>query len=242
VEDGDVAQSNADEQTTIAVPDSTALEGCNTSNVDISNEEDLRVTNAFHLPDSTGNMEDFFMELLPAHGYTGTRNMSATVTPSADEAISFDTWAWPGAFIEPRMGHAAQAPWSTWTTSVAYSPTLGTPDLNDMSSFPRGRCLALLEHSGPVIQNNRHLVVQALRAYPLMMLRRETLPPFIHPHWHRQTTPALPEPLSNCMSIAQMYAFRSEETKPFLWRTIKAENDRFLTQVRFVLLYTAGSD
>ncbi|KAH8904194.1 hypothetical protein BR93DRAFT_971259 [Coniochaeta sp. PMI_546] len=44
--------------------------------------------------------------------------------------------------------------------------------------------------------------------------------------------PCLPEPVSSCMSVAHMYAFRSEETRPFLWRTVQAEDERFLAQRR----------
>lgn len=179
------------------------------------------------------------MELLPLHidephayGYDGNYDSSIiTAVPPVNRVVPFDMRAWPHAFIQPRMEQAAQAPWSAWTTSVANHSTLHNPNPIDMFSLPRRECLARLHPSSLVIRHNTHLVMQVLRAYPLMMLRRETLPPFIHPHWHRPSTPALPEPLSNCMSVAQMFAFRSEETKPFIWRTVKAENERFLTQV-----------
>ncbi|RSL49951.1 hypothetical protein CEP54_012181 [Fusarium duplospermum] len=68
------------------------------------------------------------------------------------------------------------------------------------------------------------LVLQTLYAFPQMMLRRKTFPPFIHPQWHE---PCLPEILANCMSIAQLFAARTPETRAFLWRTINAEEQRF---------------
>ncbi|RBA22372.1 hypothetical protein FPRO05_00719 [Fusarium proliferatum] len=66
--------------------------------------------------------------------------------------------------------------------------------------------------------------MQMLYAYPQMMLRRQTFPPFIHPHWHLKT---LPETLGNCMSLCQLFAARTPETQSFLWRMVAAEEERF---------------
>lgn len=73
------------------------------------------------------------------------------------------------------------------------------------------------------------LVLQTLYAFPQMMLRRKTFPPFIHPQWHE---PCLPEALANCMSIAQLFAARTPETRAFLWRTIHGEEQRLRENVR----------
>lgn len=72
------------------------------------------------------------------------------------------------------------------------------------------------------------LLSQAISAFPQMMLRRQTFPPFIHAHWH---LPSLPETLANCMSIAQLFATRTTETRPFLWRTIGTEVKRLQDEV-----------
>ncbi|KAH7325561.1 hypothetical protein B0I35DRAFT_420758 [Stachybotrys elegans] len=45
------------------------------------------------------------------------------------------------------------------------------------------------------------LIVDTVSSFPLMMTRRKTLPPFIHPYWNRVQ---LPETLSNCIAIAQL--------------------------------------
>lgn len=151
------------------------------------------------------------------------------------QRMSSPSLMWPPYSIQPRMGAVEQAPWSTWTSSVTVDSTLLTPELNKALSYTQGQELApslqQIRSSNSVVQHSTRLIIQGLRAYPMMVLRRETLPPFIHPHWHRQITPSLPEPLSICMSIAHMYAFRSEETRPFLWRTVQAEDERFLAQV-----------
>ncbi|KAL6892168.1 hypothetical protein GGI43DRAFT_425115 [Trichoderma evansii] len=77
------------------------------------------------------------------------------------------------------------------------------------------------------------LLSRAISAFPQMMLRRQTFPPFIHAHWH---LPSLPETLANCMSIAQLFATRTAETRPFLWRTIGTEVKRLQDEVETATL------
>jgi hypothetical protein len=160
--------------------------------------------------------------------------MFAPPTDQQIRRVSSPTWMWSPTSIQPRLGTVDQAPWSTWTSSVTVSSTLLTPELDRVSSFPPGQLvpsLQLIRSPRAAVQHSIRLIIQGLRAYPMMGLRRETLPPFIHPHWHRHSVPSLPEPISSCMSVAHMFAFRSEETRPFLWRTVQAEDERFLVQV-----------
>ncbi|UZP38840.1 hypothetical protein NXS19_006656 [Fusarium pseudograminearum] len=74
------------------------------------------------------------------------------------------------------------------------------------------------------LQHASRIVMQMLYSYPRMMLRRQTFPPFIHPHWHQEH---LPEALGNCMSIARLFESRTPETVSFLWKTIIAEQTGF---------------
>jgi hypothetical protein len=104
---------------------------------------------------------------------------------------------------------------------------------------PNPAFLGRLRITDPVSQHSASLVVQTLRAFLQMMLRRQTFPPFIHPHWHPPSTAiraGVPEPLANCMSVAHMFASLTSETKPFLWRTIRAEQRRFIDEVRSYFL------
>lgn len=96
---------------------------------------------------------------------------------------------------------------------------------------------SILQMERPLVQHNADLVIQSLRSFPALMLRRETFPWYIHQHSQllsKPTTAALPEALSNCMSIAQMFALRTSETKPFLWRIIRAEYRRLSNEVRIM--------
>ena len=87
-------------------------------------------------------------------------------------------------------------------------------------------------------QCNADLIIQAWRAFPTMMLRRETFPWFIHPRSQllptssEENVVALPRAISSCMGISQMFASRTPETKPFLWRTIEAEYRQLVKDVR----------
>ncbi|KAM0815745.1 putative C6 zinc finger domain containing protein [Seiridium cardinale] len=91
--------------------------------------------------------------------------------------------------------------------------------------------LARLQPKDPVAQHNIRLIVNSMRAYPYMMLRRETFPPFIHPQWHRQNPPTLPWPLANCMGIASLFVSRTTETKLLLWETVRSESQRCLDEM-----------
>jgi hypothetical protein len=128
-------------------------------------------------------------------------------------------------FLEtvPRFAH---------TTRDSSFPAASAPA--SLTSQPNSAFMARLRMSDPVSQHSATLVVQTLRAFPQMMLRRQTFPPFIHPHWHRPSTAtrtAVPKPLANCMSVAHLFASLTSEIKPFLWRTIRAEQRRFIDEV-----------
>lgn len=73
------------------------------------------------------------------------------------------------------------------------------------------------------------LVMGILRAFPQMMLRRQTFPPFIHGQWHRAD---IPEELANCMSISQIFVSRTSATRGFLWRVITSEVQMLNERVR----------
>jgi hypothetical protein len=94
--------------------------------------------------------------------------------------------------------------------------------------------LTRVSHRLSSMQHASRVIMQMLYAYPQMMLRRQTFPPFIHPHWHLKT---LPETLGNCVGISQLFAARTPETQPFLWRMVAAEEERFREKVNLTSLF-----
>lgn len=125
------------------------------------------------------------------------------------------------------------ASWCTWMRGNV-SLAVVTENLSEKSN---SNLLAVVQLRRPHAQHNADLIIQSLRSFPTMMLRRETFPWFIHPHSQllSKTTGAVSEALSNCMSIAQLFASRTPETKHFFRQTIGAEHRRFTSQVRFSL-------
>ena len=68
------------------------------------------------------------------------------------------------------------------------------------------------------------LIIDMIHAYPRMMTRRETLPPFVHPcSYAEDDRDKLPVNLTNCMGIAQLFAARTVDTHAFVWSTVRAE-------------------
>ncbi|EHK20645.1 uncharacterized protein TRIVIDRAFT_69347 [Trichoderma virens Gv29-8] len=161
---------------------------------------------------------------------------SAT-TPLANEISAFNT-------TREVDECAPSCPSGSKLTSSATIPSAGQPivesvpltayrsDLLDSSSS------MALENIHPGSLSSNFAVDQlthAIHAFPQMMMRRQTFPPFIHAHWHM---PEMPETLANCMSIAQIYATRTPETRPFLWRMIGAELQRFQGEAQSASVYS----
>ncbi|KAH8810575.1 hypothetical protein F5884DRAFT_779666 [Xylogone sp. PMI_703] len=105
--------------------------------------------------------------------------------------------------------------------------------------FPGGGPMALRKMPNSVSQNNANYIIRVLRTYPQKMLRRETFPPFIHQHWPKDPNGFIldtAEPIANCMTIAQIFSSRTPENTAFVWRTIRAEQQRLVDEMdRFSL-------
>lgn len=115
-----------------------------------------------------------------------------------------------------------KSPWPTWIPHDDFSAGSGVIDCSDSHL----NFLAPIVISDPVLNYTANSIMQILRAFPQMMLRRETLPPFIHGHWYRSSSvsqPALPSPLGTCMGIAQVFTSYNPETRSYLWHTVKTE-------------------
>ncbi|CAH0025799.1 unnamed protein product [Clonostachys rhizophaga] len=86
--------------------------------------------------------------------------------------------------------------------------------------------LCCISMKDPISHFTANIVMQTLCAFPQMMLRRETFPPFIHGHWHCTESAAavsLPKPLVSCMGLAQIFASHNADTRPFLWEKTREE-------------------
>lgn len=92
--------------------------------------------------------------------------------------------------------------------------------------------LARLPASRPNSRFASSILMQMLRSFPEMVLRRENFPFFVHPISCRDTSDSvLPEPLLNCIGIAQVFASHNPQSKSFLWRAIESEQRCFVQKV-----------
>jgi hypothetical protein len=175
-------------------------------------------------------------------GALSTQALALDDSFTLDGLFSFEDYTssqlqFPSAVsVTPCTGLVQQsASWCTWTRGGVSLSVLTENSMVDMDS----NLHATMHRERPYAQHNADLVIQSLRSFPAMMLRRETFPWFIHPHHQapsKETKPHLPQALSTCMSIAQMFALRTSETKSFLWCTVRAEYRRFINEV--IILFT----
>ncbi|KAK4539339.1 hypothetical protein LTR36_000770 [Oleoguttula mirabilis] len=136
-----------------------------------------------------------------------------------------------GAMVEP----AANEPMGDMSffsevdlSAEPYDLAIGDLTTGYINEVDSTKALTALHAAEPIAQQSARLILQALCAIPEQMSRRETFPAFIHPHWE---SPALPESLAICMRIAQMFASRTPDITPFIWRTILAEQRHVMEQL-----------
>ena len=171
-----------------------------------------------------------------------TQTSPLTELVTFDELFAFDdvTWGQQQCSEDVSLalhGNVDQQPgsWCTWMRSdISLSVMTESP-----SMISNQKLAAAIQSGRPHAQHSADVILQSLRSFPTM-LRLETFPWFIHPYAQLPAGPtgaaALPESLSNCMSIAQMFALRTPETKHVLRRTVRAEHRRFTSEVRFLLI------
>ena len=73
-----------------------------------------------------------------------------------------------------------------------------------------------------------------------MMLPGQGLPPFIHPYYGYGVDTSGNEiaahksgqaPIANCAAIVKLYSAKNKDNIVFIWRTIRAEQERLLAEV-----------
>ncbi|KUJ15935.1 uncharacterized protein LY89DRAFT_670467 [Mollisia scopiformis] len=71
------------------------------------------------------------------------------------------------------------------------------------------------------------LILHNLRSYPLMMLRHDALPPFIHPALiSSNEEDNYMEPLTNCISLVHMISSRVQGSRKLFWKNVRVECER----------------
>lgn len=114
----------------------------------------------------------------------------------------------------------------TGLNSLFSSPSLTLPV---MRSF--GIRSTVTPTQRPVVS----IIMQLLRSYPYMLLRKETFPPVVSPllySWAEKGEGPPQETLINCVSLVQMFKMRTAANRKFVWNLIRLEQERIWSNVR----------
>jgi hypothetical protein len=103
-------------------------------------------------------------------------------------------------------------------------PAIPTPTPRSLIQRPRMRTGA---------ERIANLMFHTLKSYPLMMLRHDTLPPFIHPRFTSfEVENNHIEPLTNCISLVHMISSRVKGSRKLFWKNVQLECELLYEEVR----------
>lgn len=148
-------------------------------------------------------------------------------------------------FLNPQMGDEVIQTTSSGPSSLRRQSMLSVDQEAQMrrpfSSFNASiptrlnhtiRSLILRPRLKSGAQRTAKLILHTLKSYPLMMLRHNTLPPFIHRYpISFDVENGHMEPLSNCISLVHMISNRVQGSRKLFWRNVRLECERFLEEV-----------
>ena len=82
------------------------------------------------------------------------------------------------------------------------------------------------------VQHTANMILSTLKSYSLMMIRHDTLPPFVHPHYmdHDSKYGQL-EPLANCVSLVRIISGGFQAGRKLFWKNVRSECDRIREEV-----------
>jgi hypothetical protein len=78
-----------------------------------------------------------------------------------------------------------------------------------------------------------NLILHTLKSYPLMMMRHNALPPFLHPRVISSVVENDEmEPLTNCLSLVRMISSGFHGSRKLFWKNVQMECERLCEEVR----------
>jgi hypothetical protein len=148
---------------------------------------------------------------------------------------------WDGAdvnfvdFLNSEMNNGAvQDHSSTWSPLAHQSipPADAIVHIQQVLSRYNVRALILRPKMRLGGQRTANLILHTLKSYPQMMLRHNTLPPFIHPRLIASDFDM--EPLTNCISLVHMIRAGAQGSRKLFWKNVRLECERFCEDVSCV--------
>ena len=124
----------------------------------------------------------------------------------------------------PSTGQANQVQQTRWFSNAPVQ-SLSTYSLRLFNHRPN------LKTNEPRITN---LLLHTLKSYPLMMMRDNNLPPYIHPQLIASSNVENDnmEPLNNCISLVHMLSSGIHGSRKLFWKNVRTECERLYAAVR----------
>jgi hypothetical protein len=146
-----------------------------------------------------------------------------------------DTQTNRGSFQYPASGSLSLARHSTPSTyrTVQAQQAISSPSVF-MPGTPTSQVRSLISRPNKRTgaQSVANLILHTLKSYPLMMLRHQTLPPFIHPHSiSSEVENDNMEPLNNCLSLVHMISSGIRGSRKLFWKNVRQECEHLFAEV-----------
>lgn len=154
--------------------------------------------------------------------------------------------------LSPKTALDSETPISfdSWNSIHRVPTTMATMMGSRKSQIPRMPTFSMpamfrRQHIDVGAQRVSQLMFQTLNAYPLMMMRQRTPPPFLHPSILADGANDILniaadnlEPWHNCMSLVYMANSKMKGSKRLFWRNVRTECERFCHRVGSQLGWT----
>jgi hypothetical protein len=147
-----------------------------------------------------------------------------------DQQTNDETVQYPSSGSSSLVRHSTPSTDQTVQVQQAISspnvsiPTLPTYTLRSLIQRPKMKTEA---------QRSANLMLHTLKSYPLMMLRHNTLPPFIHPRLiSSDVENDNMEPLTNCIILVHMISSGVQGSRKLFWKNVRLECERLCEEVR----------
>jgi hypothetical protein len=141
-----------------------------------------------------------------------------------------ETIQYPSSELSLSVRHST--PWAVQTVQIQQAisspnvliPPISTYTLRSFIQRPKTKTGA---------QRIANLKLHNLKSYPQMMLRHNTLPPFIHPRLiSSDFENDHIEPLTNCLSLVHMISSKVQGSRKLFWQNVRLECERLCEEVR----------
>ncbi|KAI8942366.1 hypothetical protein NX059_000441 [Plenodomus lindquistii] len=171
------------------------------------------------------NLDDITITALGDFMHPTPQSTLLSTTTSSSPAVTYPTSVPPPAVLPD----ASNAEHTRQSQQKSPSPLLLDFSISPVPS-PNVRSMVQRPKIHAGADRAASLIFFTLKSYPLM-LRQNTLPPFIHPSYVSFTDEGTTtEPLENCITLMHMMASGVKGSRKLFWRNVRQECERICVQ------------